>query len=107
MFNSNDRKFLIKMYFNIYNQSINNLHILGYARYELDLHLALEYPIYTGVYAFVIPLYVPIASVIFNDALSSRNSSIVPLSKQRHERKEHSRCRMALNGRLIYRAYRT
>lgn len=37
------------MYFNIYNQSINNLHVLGYVRYKLDLHLALEYPIYTGV----------------------------------------------------------
>lgn len=33
-------------------------------------------------------------------------SSIVPLSKQRHERKEHSQRRMALNGRLIYRTYR-
>lgn len=93
------------MYFNIYNHLINNFNILGYARYKLHLHLALEYSIYTG--AFVIPLYVSITSVIFNDALSSRNSSIVPLSKQRHERKKHSQCRMALNGRLIYRAYRT
>jgi len=59
------------------------------------------------VLAFIILLYNPIASVIFNDALSSRTSSIVPLSKQRHERKEHSQCRMALNGRLIYRAYCT
>lgn len=45
-------------------------------------------------------------SQLFSMTLYIATSSIVPLSKQRHERKEHSQRRMALNGRLIYRIYR-
>lgn len=75
--------------------------------YKFDLHFtpSPECSIYTGC-LLLLSRYMFRPSQLFSMTLYIATSSIVPLSKQRHERKEHSQRRMALNGRLIYRTYR-